>query len=63
MVEDEQSNCSADKDKNSSTFVSYRGCLAFRLFFKLFLCFGNIQSKNKVAPLEVTIFKNWPKRR
>ena len=47
----------ADKDKNSSAFLSYHGHLVFKLFLYLLLCFGHIQSKNEVASLEV-FFKN-----
>ena len=56
VKEDERSNCLANKDKNSSAFVSYHGCLVFRLFCSSFAFFGYIQSKNEVAPLEYIYF-------
>ena len=53
----ERSNRLVDTDKNSSAFIFCRGCLVFGfcLLLCLSLCFGHIQSKNEVAPLQVVV--------
>ena len=48
------SNHFADKDKNSSTFLSYRGHLVFRHFVAFAVLWEYPSPKMKWTPLEVT---------
>ena len=46
----------ADDNKNSSALVLYHGRLVSDFFGGTLQCFGHTQSKNEVAPSEVSIF-------
>ena len=48
----------ADKDKNSSAFLSYRGCLVFKLFCSFYYALDISSPKMKSLQLEVNIFQN-----